>query len=448
MLKWIKKFNSDLGGFFTEVISIVTSRKKLKQLWGIRLYSNSFYLMLSSALNALFAFIFWIIVARFYPPEDVGSASAIISAVGLLTLFSYLGLPEGLIRFLSGAGRNASPMINTAIIIGTFASIVASGIFVTGLGFWSPALLFLRQNIIYLAAFITFTIVFTVSSLVDNVFVAERRADFTLVKGIIFGLLKLPLPIALAAFFHFFGIFASWGISLSVALLFAILFFLPRAQPGYRPCFTINRQVVNDILHFSLANYFATLFWSGAVMLLPIIVVNLLGAEPNAYFYIAWSISSVLTMVPSAVSTSLFAEGSYDESSLTRDIRRSLKMVFLILVPAVILVVAIADKLLLLFGGAYAENATTLLRILAISAIPSAINVVYLAMKRVEKRLKVIVGLSAFSAVVTIGLTYVLLPQLGINGAGIAWLAAQGVVALGIVAGFVLRRPLVQERPV
>jgi len=375
--------------------------------------------MSSSVLNALLIFIFWIIVARFYPPEDVGTASAIISAMGLLALFSYLGLPEGLIRFLSSYGRNASPMINTVITIGTITSVLASAIFIAGLGFWSPALLFLRQN---------------------NVFVAERRASFALIKAIITGLLRLPLPIMLAVFFHSFGIFASWGISLAVAFFIGVFFLLPRVQPGYRPFFTVNKQVVKNILRFSMANYFATLFWSGAVMLLPIIVVNLLGAESNAYFYIAWSISSVLTITSSAVSASLLAEGSYDEGSLMLNTWRSLKMVFLILVPSIILLVVIADKLLLLFGGAYAENATTLLRILVVSAIPSAINVVYLAMKRVEKRLKVIVCLSAFSAVVTIGLTYVLLPSMGINGAGIAWLSSQGVIALGIVASFIKRR--------
>jgi O-antigen/teichoic acid export membrane protein len=107
------------------------------------------------------------------------------------------------------------------------------------------------------------------------------------------------------------------------------------------------------------------------------------------------------------------------------------------------LTVVIADKLLLLFGGAYAENATTLLRILALSALPSAINVIYLVLKRIEKQLKVIAGLTGFSAAVTIALAYVLLPRMGINGAGIAWLVSQGIVALGIIAsryGYTLKR--------
>ena len=190
------------------------------------------------------------------------------------------------------------------------------------------------------------------------------------------------------------------------------------------------------MLHFSFANYMGALFWSAPVMVLPIMVVNLLGAELNAYFYIAWSVSSVLTMVPTAASTSLFVEGSHEEDKLRPNVWRSLKMVSIILVPAVILVLAFADKLLLLFGNVYSENATTLLRILTISALPLAVNLVYLGIKRVEKKLKVIVGLSVFSAVATLGLSYLLLPRMGIDGVGIAWLVSQGAIALVIAASW------------
>ena len=196
---------------------------------------------------------------------------------------------------------------------------------------------------------------------------------------------------------------------------------------------------MNDMLHFSFANYLSGFFWGAPAVVFPIMVVNLLGAEPNAYFYITWSVGGVLAMIPTAVSTSLFAEGSYDEEKLGSNIRRSLKMVPTILVPAVILMLVIADKLLLFFGSSYSQSAASLLRILALSTLPLAINIIYLGIKRVQKKLKLIVGLTAFVAVVTLGLAYLLLPLMGINGAGIAWLASQGIVALIIVASLFRR---------
>ena len=436
MWQLLKSFSSQTYIFLNEVVRTATSKERLKQLFRTSLYSNAIYLMAASALSALLGFAFWIVVARFYSPEDVGLASAVIAAVGFVVLFSHLGLGMGLVRFLPHSGENANSMINTIFTIGTLASLAVAFIFIAGLGFWSPALLFIRQDPFYLAAFVIFAIVNQVLYLTEETFIAKRRTGFVVAKNLIFCLLKLPLPILLAAYFHSFGIFASWGISLCVVLLLCLFLFLPRIQPGYRPFPTINREVIGVMRRFSFANYLSVLFWAAPSVVMPIMVVNLLGAESNAYFYIAWAIGTMPAMVSSSASTSLFAEGSNEEEKLGLNIWRSLKMVFLILVPAVILMLAIADKLLLLFGGPYAENGTTLLRIMAISNLPFAINITYLSIKRVEKKLGVLVGLTAFTAAVTLGLTCLLLPRMGINGAGIARLAAQGIVALIIAASW------------
>jgi O-antigen/teichoic acid export membrane protein len=415
-------------------------RQGLMSLYGVSFYSNAVYLMITSAVNALVGFAFWLIAARFYSPTDIGLASAAIAGAAMLAMLANLGLGHGLIRFLPHSGKDAGSLINSCFTLGSLTSVVLALIFLGGLGFWSPALLFIKQNPVYLIAFLLFGLASTLSGLTGETFIAERRAGFVLAGGLIFNLLRLPLVILLAAFFHAFGIFASLTIALGVALLFNVFFFLPRAQPGYRPFFAVNRKVVNEILHFSFANYLSVLLWAAPGLVLPIMVVNLLGAELNAYFYIAWAVGGVLGVIPGAASTSLFAEGSYEQERLGINIWRSLKMVLLLLVPVVMLVLVFADELLLLFGIAYAENATTLVRILAIGSLPLAINIVYLAIKRVEKKLKVILSLTAFVAIVTLGLTYLLLPHLGINGAGIAWLISQAVIALVIMASWLKRR--------
>ena len=438
MLQLIKLLSLRITEFLAEVAGIVTSRERLKQLWHVRFYSNAFYMVIANATGALFGFVFWIVAARLYSPEDVGLAAALIAAVGLLMWFCDLGLGWGLIRFLSHSGENTNAMINTVLTTRILFSIVVALIFIAGLGFWSPALLFIRSNPTYLTAFILFTVALALFTSTGDVFIARRRAGFNLVSSLIASPLRLLLLLVfpLVAFSHTSGIFAAWGISFCVAVPVGILLFLPRAQPGYRLRFTFNLRIIKEIISFSFANYIAGFFWGASALVLPLMVVNLLGAAPNAYFYIAWAIASVPNMIIGATSMSLFAEGSYEEERLGPNIWRSLKMTYLIIVPTVILILVIAPKLLLLFGGSYSDNATTLLRILAISALPLAINSVYLATKRVEKKLRVIIGLTAFAAALTLGLAYLLLPRMGINGAGIAWLTSQGVIALVVVASW------------
>lgn len=443
MLRLIKLLNLRIASFLTEAVSIVTSKDKLKQLWGIRLYSNALYLMIASVVNSLLGFAFWIVAARFYTAEDVGLASAFISAASLLAMIANLGLGYGIIRFLSQSGKNANSLINSSLTLSGLASVVMVLIFLGGLDFWSPALLCLRQSPAFLITFIIFTTGVTLIALVGDTFVAERRAGFNLANSLIRGLLRLPLPIILMALaLQSLGIFVSCTIALVVVLLISVFLFLPQVQPGYCPRFAVNRGLIGGMWRFSFTNYIANFFLAAPSFILPIMIINLLGAETNAYFYIAWMAGLLLCTIPSATSMSLFAEGSYDEERLGGNVWRSLKLTFLILVPAVILVLIFADKLLLLFGSSYSENATTLLRIVALSAPFFAVNSIYLGMKRVERQLTVIIALASFTAIATLVPTYFLLPPMGINAAGIAWLAAQGIVALVIVASWLLRRAL------
>ena len=133
------------------------------------------------------------------------------------------------------------------------------------------------------------------------------------------------------------------------------------------------------------------------------------------------------------VSVSLLAEGAYDETKLKTHVKSSLKMITILLIPAAVIIWFLANQLLRLYGGLYAENAVTLLRWLTIAAFPSAINIVYFNIKRVQKIMKPVIILTAFMAFIAISLSYLLLPRFGINGVGIAWLSAQSAIAIVVI---------------
>ncbi len=197
-----------------EALDVITSREKLEQVTTTPLYSNAFYLMLTTAVMALFGFFFWIIVARFYTEAEVGFGSAVISASSLLAIVSLLGLNVSLVRFLPHADK-PQDLINSCYTLASLISLVIAGIFLAGVGFWSPALAFVNQNAIFVTAFIVFTILWALLSLLTFTFIALRRAGFVLLKNTIFSVLKLPLPILFVLFFHSFGIVASWGIAVA-----------------------------------------------------------------------------------------------------------------------------------------------------------------------------------------------------------------------------------------
>ena len=65
-----------------DIIGIVTSRERLKQKLSVSLYRNAIYLMIGTAINSIFGLAFWVVATRWlYEPEDIGLASAVISAI-------------------------------------------------------------------------------------------------------------------------------------------------------------------------------------------------------------------------------------------------------------------------------------------------------------------------------------------------------------------------------
>ena len=190
---------------------------------------------------------------------------------------------------------------------------------------------------------------------------------------------------------------------------------------------------MKDMVSFSFANYITNLLWYLPGSIIPIMAINLVGAAQNAYFYSGWSLANVLFMLPASMSFSLFAEGSNSQSELKKNIAKSIKINMLILIPTVVVMLLLGDKLLLLFGKDYSSSATRLLQLLVLSAIPQSINQVFFSEKRVQKKMGMVVSLSLFVAVISLGLSYIFLPRVGIVGIGIAWLVSQVALALLVI---------------
>lgn len=393
------------------------------------LYKNSVYLIVNAAITTSLGFFFWIVVARFYSEDQVGYGSAIVSAVALIALFSRMGLGMALIRFLPSTDKPVE-MINSSLTLSGIISLVLVGVFIAGIDVWSPALSFIKDNAIFVTSLALFAVFLTLSGMLETVFIARRKAGFILAKNTIVSLLKIPLPIILVMYFRAFGIVSSWGIAVGIAVAISLFYFLPRVQNSYIPIPQLRWNVLKGKWMYSLGNHVAMIFDVAPGFVLSLIVVNRLGAEQNAYFYIAWMIITLLFAIPDSVCRSLFAESSHFEDELEANARRSLKFIYLLIVPAIIVLVAGGKWLLLLFGWVYSVNAYSLLWILALSGILVSLNRVYAATLRVKGRIRELMILSGFIAIVVILVAIFASPTTGIVGIGYGWIAAHGIVSV------------------
>ena len=418
---------------FREMSLTVT---QIKQQIKDPLYRNSLFLMANTIVTSALGFFFWMVVARFYTEKEVGLGAAIISAVSFLALISELGLGIALIRFLPKAEKPVE-MINSCFTLSGIVALAVAGIFIAGLDLWSPSLVFIRYDVMFILVFVLFSLGSALSGIMVCIFIAKRRADFALAKNTIVSLLKIPLPILLAVFFHAFGIVSSWGIAFGVAAAVSLFLFLPRVQKGYHPIPKLNLGIIKDVWRYAIGNYFASLFAAASGFILPIMIVNLVGAEQNAYFYVAWRIAGGLLTIPMSVSQSLFAEGSHFEDKLGVNVRRSFRFIFLLLIPAIALLLLLGKWILLLFGASYSENTLTLLWILSLSSLFVGVNRVYATILRVQGKVRELVLISGFLTLAVLLGSYFTVPETGITSVGYSWIAAQGAVSVYVL--FALR---------
>ena len=399
------------------------------------LYKNSFYLLINNGSGAILGFVFWVIAARFYQPEDVGVASALIASMMLLTALSRLGFDMGIIRFLP-AEADKKGMINSCLTISCLASLTMCLVFVAGLGFWSPALSFIQKDLPLMVVFIIFTVSYALSVMLSGIFIAFRRAEFSFFQNSIVWVLRVVLPVA-ALSIGIFGLFFTWGIGLCLAIVISLFLYLPRLQPRYRPVLKIKKSVVSNMMHFSFMNYAVGLLQGIPAYALPLIIINTLDPATTAYFRIAWSIAGILSLtVPIAVSTSLFAEGSHTPKRLHKNTFRAGVLMLILIVPGIIILFFLGDKILLLFGTTYSENGLRSMQILSLASIPAIFLQLYSVTRMVQMRMKPVVFIAALNVTFTMGIIYTLLPCWGLIGVSIGWSLGQAIVVL--LLGFML----------
>jgi O-antigen/teichoic acid export membrane protein len=399
--------------------------KIIKRVMNDSLYRNSIFMIASTAVMSLFGFVFWMLAARLYSTADIGLATTIISVMGLITGLSVLGLNVGLIRYLPKS-RNKSNKINTCFILVALFSIGVATLYVMFISYFSSDLVFIKENAIFAFAFIFFMAFAGVGSLMDSVFIAFRSTKYILVKNSVFSFLKIGglfLFVGLGAF----GIFVSWMLSLVVAL--GVLFWILVVKFDYKPKLVFYDSIIRQMGKYSFGNYVAGFIGGLPLMILPIMILNKLGAEVVAYYYMPMMIAGLLFVIPGAVAQSLFAEGSYSEKDLRKLAWNAVRIIGIILIPAIVLTFFFGDLVLGLFGTEYVVEGFGLLKILAVSGVFVGVNAVFGSLLKVRRRIKEFLFMSIISAVLILGGSYFVIEK-GIEWVGYAWISGQGVVGL------------------
>lgn len=394
------------------------------------LYRNSIFISLSRFSEIGFGFIFWLVAAHFYTIGEVGEATAIISSLGLVIMLSRFGFDVSQIRFMQDYKREA--VFNTCLWIPAIGSVIIGGIYFAFIRYATPASEFLHG---YFYLFILVAFLSSISLTISTAFMSFGKAEYRFIQNLIAGV-RIPLIFFLVAFGSI-GIFFSYGIAYLLTAIFGAVLIVKFVSIR----FEIDRTFSRETFRFTLLSYLSTLLHTAPVLIMPLLILSISSAENAALYYIAFAFGSLIMVIPEALGTSFFVEGSHG-APVKKGVIRAFLITCLILVPAIIAIWFFGETILQWLGKDYA-GALDLLRIFILSSFFVAVCQLFNILETVRLEPVVVFLFSLFRAILLTFLSYIFLLSFGISGVAWAWLITHGILCIGII--WFLRKHVVNE---
>lgn len=396
------------------------------------LYRNAYAWMISTGISSGLGIIYWIVAARYYTTEVVGLSATMISAMIFLSGVSQLNLMSALIRFIPNAGQATSRLVGYSYAVTALIATVLGLLIVGGFRDWFSRFIFPDTSADLTLWFIVSTVIWCIFALQDSVLTGLRDAVWVPAENISYAVAKIALLVLFAKPLPQYGIFASWIIPVVVAILPINLLIFRRLVPRHVRMTKAQALpiVPTQIVKYIAGNYAGWLFMLASIRLLPVMVTHQAGARAGAYFFLSWMIANSLKLVTTNMAMSLTVEGVREPAKLKAQGSNFLINIAGIFVPMITVLLLGAPYILGLLGGSYSVEGTALLRLLALSVIPSIVTAIYTSVAQVRNRVASIVVVQGSFCVLVLTLSFALLRLYGITGVGFAFLASETIIAL------------------
>ncbi|KAA6224383.1 lipopolysaccharide biosynthesis protein [Streptomyces albofaciens JCM 4342] len=385
--------------------------------------------MLNTGISGLLGLGFWLVAARYYTESAVGQGSAAIAAMKLLAGLTSLTLTGALARYIPVAGRTTGRLVRRTYLGSSLTVALAAAVFLLTLDFWGPSYRFLHGPV-HGIGFIVAVVAWSLLTLQDGVLTGLRSALWVPVGNLVFSTVKLALLVVFAASIPTAGVFVSWvaAIAMSVLPLGWLVFrrLVPRHVKATER--TARPPSLREMGRFLAGDYTGSLFSLAVVYLVPVLVASQVSSADNAYFYITTTIGGTVNLLAINMGASLTVEGSHDPARLAENTRAALRRMARIMIPVCLFLFVCAPYILAVFGKGYADAATPLLRWFAVGAALRVVMEVYFAVLRAQSRTSGLAYMQGLLCVLVLGLTVLLLPRMGLTGAGVAEISSLTVI--------------------
>jgi O-antigen/teichoic acid export membrane protein len=426
----------------------------LQRLASIPVVKSGLSLMTGTMLTSVLGLVFWVLAARLYDTSYFGVNATAIYTMMMLADLACIGLRMGIVRFLPLAGQRTTKTILVCYGIVFASSAATATVFLAGLNLWAPRLIELRSSILLFAFFTTSTAFWGIFMLQDGVLVGLRKATWVPVENTIFGLLKIVLLFPFASISPTLGILWAWTLPV-FPIVVAINAMIARVLPGHTaelkaaaaaespiesatPAQAVEqsqgRQLLREMVSFSLADWVGSVARLAALGVIPLMVLAALGETETGYFQAGWLIAFAVFTLSANAAYALLAENSYDQHKAKRNSMQAVYLSLALTLPIVVVGGLGAPLLLAVYGAEFSANSSGVLRLFLLAAVPNAIYQVFIGHLRSESKMGWVVAIETLLSILVVSMVWLFLPRFGIEGVAVAWFIGVGIMALYAVA--------------
>lgn len=392
-----------------------------------KFFSNIGWLMGGKIVNMLLQFFVSLATARYLGPSNFGTINYVAAFVSFFSSIASLGLAVIVIKEIATDKYDNNEVIWTSIWM-RFGTAVLSTISII-------ALIFITNRddsmIVQIAFLESLSILFSSFDTINYYFQARLLAKWSSIAGVLayvgMSLYRIYLLATNADIVWFAFATSTDMIFLTV---FLMIFYI-RIE-GFRPKFNwqLGKRLLKQSYHYLIAGLITILY----AQVDRIMLGNMLDKASVGYYSAALTISTLWSMIPSAliqsISPVLYEEAGKDRALYLRRLRQSYAVLFWLNAAYSIFVGVFAHWVILLLYGKDYLAGTAALRIVVwyygLSTM-STLNQVYLANDGKNRY----INLFCIAGLITdVILNFILIPVMGINGAAIATLITHIVIQI------------------
>jgi O-antigen/teichoic acid export membrane protein len=392
-----------------------------------RVVTGSLWYLVATGIMAAGGFVAWALAARLQAVDVVGSATALFASLLFVVYATNMGLPVAVARFAHGDPVNVERLWAWAVGYAAATATLGTAVFViVGPRLLGPEVTGpLASTPGGWLLFLGLVLGMSWAAVTEMRFVTIRAWPWVVGRVVIISIVRVPLLFTTMAT-EPVGLFLIMAGPAALSGAVGIGAFAIRRTPH------LIGQVTDGL---GEAWRFATVSWLGTLasrapqLIAPLVVASAVSPTDNAGFYLAWSITAVMFLIPQTISQVVVSEASRAHGQLRRQFRSGLELGLSLTVAATLAVWAGSSLVTTVFGNDY-QTTAEVLPLLCAGTVPWTVTSLCLAVTRVRNDWTGTIAIAMVFALLTLAPIVVMVGPLGVTGASLGWMVGNICAAL------------------